>query len=200
MPSRADPRTNRLWVQDDQAHIKKMRTLIRQLDIPVAQVLIKARIVSVDDHSLQSLGVIFGTRPPASSDGLSMDLPSTSIRAGVADIPVARLKNGQFLDLELTALEQEGHATVMSRPTLLVCNHQTATIESGEAVPYQEKTGLKTTQSRVKSHVGIEVYYARTIRHSDSSADHSGLSRCKNTGESTVCRRDGARSDGGRIW
>ena len=147
----ADIRTNQLWLRDDSAHIKVIKHLIHQLDIPVSQVLIKARIVTVEDNFVHSLGLIFGTEQQKNSQQtLSMDLPRSSTSAGIATIPIANLGNGHLLDLELTALEQQGHAQVISSPELMTSNRQTALIESGEEVPYQEKTGQGNTSVAFK--------------------------------------------------
>ena len=44
-----DPRTNTLFVQDTPSRLEEVRTLITQIDIPVRQVLIEARIVEATD-------------------------------------------------------------------------------------------------------------------------------------------------------
>ncbi len=92
-----------------------------QLDIPIHQVLIKARIISISDHNLHSLGILFGTKGEnaQSDDGLIEDKPSSTIQFGVADIPIIKFKNGQLLDLTLSALEQEGRAQVLPYSKLI---------------------------------------------------------------------------------
>ena len=40
--------------------------------------------------------------------------------------------------MELSALENEGHGELISSPSLFTANQQTAFIESGEEIPYQE--------------------------------------------------------------
>lgn len=148
----ADVRTNQLWIMDDAAHVKAIRAIVHKLDVPVAQVLIKARIVSIDDNFVRSLGVIFGTSLNQNEDDgdFSMDMPTVSEGTGVIDLPIARLGNGRLLDMELSALEQEGHAEVISSPELMASNRQTAVIESGDEVPYQEKTGQGNTSVTFK--------------------------------------------------
>ncbi|WP_260512018.1 secretin N-terminal domain-containing protein [Coxiella burnetii] len=148
----ADVRTNQLWIREEQTHIYLIQSLLSQLDIPIHQVLIKARIISISDHNLHSLGILFGTKTnnAQSNDGLIEDKPNSTIQFGVADIPIIKFKNGQLLDLTLSALEQEGRAQVLSCPELMTNNRQTAIIESGEAIPYQEKTGQGNTSVTFK--------------------------------------------------
>ena len=55
----ADTRTNSLWIRDMANKIKSIKRLIQTLDIPVKQILIKARIVDVDDQYTKSLGMLF---------------------------------------------------------------------------------------------------------------------------------------------
>lgn len=148
----ADIRTNQLWITDDTTHIKSIQHIVHKLDVPVAEVLIKARIVSVDDNFVHTLGVIFGTELNQSmgGDAFTMDMPTRSGGGGVINFPIVKLGNGRLLDLELSALEQQGHAEVISSPELMVSNRQTAIIESGEEVPYQEKTGQGNTSVAFK--------------------------------------------------
>ncbi len=57
-----DERTNTLFVQDTGARLEEARRLIQQLDVPVRQVMIEARIVIADDKWGRSLGARFGTQ------------------------------------------------------------------------------------------------------------------------------------------
>ncbi len=148
----ADARTNRLWITDAEENRSRIHTFIQQLDVPIDQVLIKARIVSVDEHFLHALGVLFGTETSAKTTGgdLTMDLPKTTTSFGSVEVPILKLGNDRILDLTLTAMEQEGHAQIISSPELMTNNRQTAVIESGEEIPYQEKTGEGNTSVAFK--------------------------------------------------
>jgi len=55
-----DPRSNILFVQDTAARLEEIRRIIRQIDTPIRQVLIEARIVIASDRFSQQLGVRFG--------------------------------------------------------------------------------------------------------------------------------------------
>jgi len=57
-----DERTNTLFVQDSGGRLEEARRLILQLDVPVRQVLIEARIVIADDKWGRQLGARFGTQ------------------------------------------------------------------------------------------------------------------------------------------
>lgn len=128
-----DTRTNQVCVRDIQANILVVAKLIRRLDIPVKQVLIEARLASVDSDFERDLGIHFSVQngePPDSVTGNSL--------VGRYSLAVATLANGSLLDVQLAALENEGHAELISSPSLFTANQQPASIESGEEIPYQE--------------------------------------------------------------
>src|SRR5262249_46048328 len=57
-----DPRTNIVIVTDTGARLEEVRNLLRQLDTPIRQVLIEARIVIASDKFSKQLGVRFGAQ------------------------------------------------------------------------------------------------------------------------------------------
>ncbi|WED43837.1 type IV pilus secretin PilQ [Legionella cardiaca] len=173
-----DTRTNTLWVQDNARRLIAIRKLIKQLDIPVQQVLIEARIVNVTKDFAQDLGLHFGiSRPthlkeslkrgdvsqqmatPANAiplaERLNFDLGNMPLATSPASIGIAlaKLSDGILLDLELSALESEGRGEVISSPRLIATNQQPALIESGEEIPYQEATSSGATAVSFKKAV-----------------------------------------------
>lgn len=163
-----DNRTNTLWIQDTNSQLKKIREIIRQFDIPAKQVLIEARIVNVTKDFARDLGIKFGVSNRVVSNvkgvnqstdnsnlndasslthRLNFDLLATPIAATPASLGVAfaKLGGGILLDLELSALESEGRGEIISSPKLITTNQQTAIIEAGEEIPYQESTSSGAT-------------------------------------------------------
>ena len=65
----AEPRTNQLFVTDTPAKLEQIQKLIAQLDIPVRQILIEARIVEASDTFGKSLGVKLGGNDMSASKG-----------------------------------------------------------------------------------------------------------------------------------
>jgi len=55
-----DKRTNTVFVQDTSAHLEEARKLIKQIDVPVRQVMIEARVVEATDKFGRNLGVRLG--------------------------------------------------------------------------------------------------------------------------------------------
>ena len=157
-----DNATNSLWLRDSVEQLDKILASIRELDKPIPQILIEARIVSIDQNMEKELGAQFGLTQTQSANKLlrsqlrnkvkssnrgllqhlTMDLPITgSVNNGVAAMGLRLMRLGQnsFLDLELSALEHEGAAEVISTPHLITADQQTAFIEAGAEIPYQEK-------------------------------------------------------------
>ncbi|WP_110666870.1 type IV pilus secretin PilQ [Salinicola halophilus] len=66
-----DPRTNTLILQDTREQLEAIRRTIDQLDVPVKQVQIEARIVIARDSAARELGVNWGLTPQTSSGRLN---------------------------------------------------------------------------------------------------------------------------------
>jgi type IV pilus assembly protein PilQ len=144
-----DLRTNTVWIQDVPDKLNAIHSFIRGVDIPVKQVLIEARIVSVDEKYERELGIRFESEPAQKPLALikhfSVDLPATNPHSASMGIALAKLGNGNLLDLELSALETQGMGEIISSPRLLTANQQSATILSGQEIPYQQSTSSGAT-------------------------------------------------------
>ena len=55
---------NVLLIQDDARSVKNIKKLIAELDKPIEQIVIEARIVTITDESLKELGVRWGIFNP----------------------------------------------------------------------------------------------------------------------------------------
>ncbi len=78
-----DERTNTIFLQDSGGRLEEARRLIQQLDIPVRQVLIEARIVIADDKWGRSLGARFGTQSVFNSNNYNFGVSGTSADTAV---------------------------------------------------------------------------------------------------------------------
>jgi type IV pilus assembly protein PilQ len=87
-----DERTNTIFVQDSGGRLEEVRRLITQLDVPVRQVLIEARIVIADDKWGRSLGARFGTQSAFNSNAYNFGVSGTGVDtvSPVANNPVSR--------------------------------------------------------------------------------------------------------------
>jgi type IV pilus assembly protein PilQ len=87
-----DERTNTIFVQDSGGRLEEARRLIQQLDIPVRQVLIEARIVIADDKWGRQLGVRFGTQSAFNTNNYNFGVSGTAVDTiqPVGNNPVSR--------------------------------------------------------------------------------------------------------------
>lgn len=92
-----DARTNKLFVQDSADRLEAVRKMITQIDIPIRQVLIEARVVEADDRFSRNLGVKLGyndirstvfntqTIPDGNGGTTTVNVPSYGAGAGVGN-------------------------------------------------------------------------------------------------------------------
>lgn len=173
-----DTRTNALLIRDQATHIEAMKVIISALDVPVKQVQIEARIVSLSEGDVQELGVRWGLNTikgnytlggsiennlsnislysegeSSIDDFLNVDLSVASNTASTIAFQVAKLSSGVLLDLELSALQRESRAEVISSPRLITTNKQAAYIEQGTEIPYLEAASSGATSVNFKKAV-----------------------------------------------
>ncbi|BCL71400.1 fimbrial protein [Vibrio nigripulchritudo] len=182
-----DERTNSLLVRDLPENISVIEDIVESLDIPVKQVQIEARIVTVTEGELEELGVRWGfssTSGPNSvgatiennlatvglyqaggsggdsggeggdeggggstsiDDFLAVNLGATNANAASIAFQVAKLGSDTLLDLELSALQTENKAEIISSPRLITTNKKPAYIEQGTEIPYLEASSSGAT-------------------------------------------------------
>lgn len=145
---RLDERTNRLEVTDIASRLVMMDAWVRRLDVPVKQILIEARLASVDQSAESALGLDFSSVVGKPSAGLP----------GFYNIAIAHLPDGSTLDVKLAALLRDGKASLIASPRLFTVNLQPASIESGQEVPYQQESESGgTTVTFKKAVLSLEV-------------------------------------------
>jgi type IV pilus assembly protein PilQ len=188
-----DRRTNTLLVIDIPARVAEVRRLVAQLDTPVDQVLIEAKVVIATEDFARELGAKFGingyknnvaygnnlsntrlTRnsmsqvenayrtayqqwvnggrvgpepvrgPVTVTAGNNVDLGVLAgglLSSNPATMAFTILNAGYFLDIELSAMQEEGRGEVISSPRVVTSNQREAIIKQGREI------GYVTTQS-----------------------------------------------------
>ena len=163
-------RTNSLLVKDTQAKLDELRELIEQLDIPIRQVMIEARIVTLSSNFREELGVKWsGETDVVDENGRNINVGGRGDDNVFTDLSVAggtssaisigfSTSNGTILNLELSALLSDGGGEVISQPKVITADKKTAVIKSGKEIPYEEKTSSGATSTAFKDAVlGLEV-------------------------------------------
>ncbi|MFF7061746.1 type IV pilus secretin PilQ [Pseudomonas sp. NPDC008258] len=134
-----DERTNTLVAHQPAYRLAELRQLVAQLDVPVRQVAIEARIVEANVDYEKSLGVrwggpLYGERLRPGKE-LFVDLGVERAGTGVG---LGLLRGDVLLDLELSAMEKSGNGEIISQPKVVTADKETARIIKGTEVPYQE--------------------------------------------------------------
>ncbi|WP_390898655.1 type IV pilus secretin PilQ [Pseudomonas vlassakiae] len=154
-----DTRTNTLVAHQPADRLADLRQLVAQLDVPVRQVEIEARIVEANVDYEKGLGVRWGRQLYGEAPRLGKDLfVDLGMERGSAGIGVGLLRSGLLLDLELSAMEKSGNGEIISQPKVVTADKETARILKGTEVPYQEtsKSGATSIAFREAS-LSLEV-------------------------------------------
>ncbi|EAT12423.1 type IV pilus secretin PilQ family protein [Bermanella marisrubri] len=170
-----DSRTNTIIIQDTAMSIEGVRRAINILDVPVKQVLIEARIVVASTNVGENLGIRWGggygvldgsdnltlggglDTVSRFNDGITAGSPVRDISEtdSVINFPIAAANASTFafglstdeyvLDLELSALESDGKAEIISQPRVITADGQTARIQAGTEIPYEQASASGAT-------------------------------------------------------
>ena len=162
----ADERTNTLMISDIPKKIAQMRELIAVIDRPVDQVLIEGRIVIASDTFARDLGAKFGIQGRRIGDrtqaiggsldgnssiinngivtnqGLNVNLPAKTYTESPAGAIAYTLLGANFsLDVELSAMQEEGRGEVVSNPRIVTANQREGVIKQGKEIGYVTISG-----------------------------------------------------------
>ncbi|MCB2254865.1 type IV pilus secretin PilQ [Pseudomonas chlororaphis] len=167
-----DERTNNIIAYQTRDRLDELRRIVSQLDVPVRQVMIEARIVEANVDYDKSLGVrwggsiqnqgnwnasgvsngangssTIGTPGSTSSNAPFVDLGTTANTSGLG---IAFITDNVLLDLELTAMEKTGNGEIVSQPKVVTSDKETAKILKGTEIPYQEAASSGATSVSFK--------------------------------------------------
>ena len=164
-----DERTNNIIAYQTQDRLDELRRIVAQLDIPVRQVMIEARIVEANVDYDKSLGVrwggsiqnkgnwnasgvngsstTIGTPGSTSTNSPFVDMGTVGNTSGIG---IAFITDNVLLDLELTAMEKTGNGEIVSQPKVVTSDKETAKILKGTEIPYQEASSSGATSVSFK--------------------------------------------------
>src|SRR5690554_3419063 len=171
----SDARTNTISVRETADKLEEIRRLVTTWDVPVRQVSVEARIVRAQTNVSQDLGVRWGAQGRATADGGTdtivvggtqgdlagintvgaLGLPSDlnvdlGVNNSAGSIAFGYIDTDVLLDLELNAFESDGQLEIVSQPRVVTADRQTASIKSGQEVPYQEASSSGATSTEFK--------------------------------------------------
>jgi type IV pilus assembly protein PilQ len=156
-----DNRTNSIIINDTPSRLHQIQALIDKIDIPVRQVLISARIVEANNDFERNVGMRLlaaGLRQNYSfsntvenslgiqQQGLGALTGSLAVNqnfnsAGNASIAaIFAPYSDSLIGLEVDAEEAMNQGRTISNPKIMVSNYQTALIQQGVQIPYQQSS------------------------------------------------------------
>jgi len=193
-----DARTNQIIVKDTTKNLERIRDLVKQLDIPIRQVLIEARVVIAGNNFARELGSRFSVNNDLPNQTLTLIKPDgTSITANektvasngffttgnaLADLGAAGaiagtpatlgvtvLKVGDYLlNLELSAAQAEGRTEIISNPRLMTADQTKAIIKQGNQIPVSSGSTATTVASVSYKDVVLELDVTPHITPNDN--------------------------------
>lgn len=156
---RADESLNALVMLAEPDVVTAMEDIVRQLDVPRAQVMVEAAIVEISGDITDALGVQWAVDARGSTGGLGgVNFGNTGLSVGTVlnairddEIPET-LPDGAIIGIGtdnfaalITALSANSKSNLLSTPSLLTLDNQKAEILVGQNVPFQ--TGTFTTDA-----------------------------------------------------
>ncbi|PKD40059.1 type IV pilus secretin PilQ [Methylomonas sp. Kb3] len=154
-----DARTNTLIVKDTAKAMEDVRRMIKLLDVPVRQVLIESRIVIADTSFAQNLGTKFGVAHKADVNSgtqygmtasgaetsensqILSDLGSALAASSGGALALTLARGADYLlNLEISALQDDGKGELVSNPRVMTSDMVQASIKQGVQIPYQTQS------------------------------------------------------------
>ncbi len=166
-----DTRNNALTVRDNADRIPGILALLDEMDTPVQQVIIEARIVESTRTFSRKLGISWGfdgVRDASHGNTTGWRFPYSGEAIGQVDLGGAQ--SGNFigftfadildsfnLDFVLSAAENNGYVRVVSSPKVTAQNNQTARIQSGVQIPVQTVANNTVTVQYIDATLSLNV-------------------------------------------
>lgn len=144
-----DERTNSIILTETEDKINEFKQLIEKIDIPVRQVMVESRIVVASTDFRRELGMTINGAVNGTPGNSTVDTSgSVNLGAGAdttSALALDILADDILLGLELTAMESNNFAEVISQPKVITGDKQQATIAAGTEIPYISSDGDTVT-------------------------------------------------------
>ncbi len=154
-----DDRTSLIIYTDYPTRISNARQLLTRLDRPTSQVLIEARIVTLNSDTQRQLGMnlsFSSQRPPPTGSGNAQDFfvnpPVPGTPQFIANIFQMVGKSLINVDVQINALESVALARIVAAPRVLTLDNVKAVVTQGSEVPYLQvgDTAANVTATQFK--------------------------------------------------
>lgn len=172
----ANPTNNTLLIQATQQEYEGIQQLIRELDVPPRQVLIEAKIYSIDlthafssdvSAALQTLSGSTGPTGPAAitstAASLLGGLAAAPVSGGVTLSAATLVGKSRALSGVVSLMETEGNSKIISSPSVIATDSIPASINVGATVPTEAGSttsalgSVTTGISNVSTGIGLNI-------------------------------------------
>ncbi|MES9881987.1 MAG: type II secretion system secretin GspD [Sedimenticola sp.] len=180
----ADEATNSLVVTAPPFLMRSLKSVIKQLDVRRAQVLIEAIIVELRYNKSVELGVEWHTQSPGNGFGAGTSLPLTStVGSTISGYPTtigSGFSLGFFrsgdLHILLKAFSGNSDTNILSTPSLVTMDNEEASIHVGQNVPFvtgqytnNDSAGATNPFQTIERHdVGVKLKVTPHINEGDT--------------------------------
>ncbi len=152
-----------LIIQDRRENIAQMQILLKEMDQPVPQVHIEARIIAVGKDAKDKLGVDWNYQNYRNDALLALkDIPVTAgadltLVGTTSNMAVGFIWDNMNLNFQIQALEEDQLLQILSAPSLLVLDGKSAEIKQGKEVPYTSQSGDTLNTSFREANLSLKV-------------------------------------------
>ena len=152
-----------LIIQDRRENIAQMQILLKEMDQPVPQVHIEARIIAVGKDAKDKLGVDWNYQNYRNDALLALkDIPVTAgadltLAGTTSNMAVGFIWDNMNLNFQIQALEEDQLLQILSAPSLLVLDGKSAEIKQGKEVPYTSQSGDTLNTSFREANLSLKV-------------------------------------------
>jgi len=182
----ADENTNALVITAQPDLMRSLQSVIRQLDIRRAQVLVEAIIAEISSTKTSELGVQFGSLDTNNTGAISSEFPGTgSSILGILNSDTLNLNGGLNIGIGdgtgnsrfgvlLRAIASDDDSNLLSTPNLVMLDNEESEIIVGQNVPFvtgsQATTGGVATpfQTIQRQDVGLTLKVKPQINEGDA--------------------------------
>ena len=182
-------RGNCLVVRDRESNVELIKQILTELDLPIPQVHIEARIVFLNDEAKNNLGIKWGYQNYR--DSTELDSTSKPVIA-LSDLSIINKNSIAFgfirdnfnLNVELQAMQEDNQVRILSAPQILVLDGKEAEIKQGKEVPYVTQSGDVINTSFREANLSLRVtpqilhdnYIVLDIRVTNDTVDQASIS------------------------
>ena len=135
-----DAHSRSVIIRESQENMNNLLQLVSELDLPTPQILIKAHIIETSKDTARELGIQWGATTGQNGDFLYKS--SGDFSSGGATLGLIAKGSSLTLEMQLTALQEDGKINILSSPSIATLDNNQAIIESGTSIPYP--TGIDT--------------------------------------------------------